>query len=152
MMEKVRDQNQIVRAPKLHLKGVACQRRVAVGHAELFRVFSCHCKHVGPIESCDSRFRILLSDQNAKQSVSGGDVQYPYLSITCYESCHLSCCWESHRRHLLREIDPDWVVVTDSSLIRQRRSSGTDNLRQIEERSDQAGVKEKTCGTAEVCR
>ena len=71
--------------------------------------------------------------------------------VACDQTGYFCRRRENHRRHLLREIYPDRVVATDGALTGQRGCSGSDNLSQVEKRSDETVVKEKSCGTAEIC-
>jgi hypothetical protein len=76
----------------------------------------------------------------------------PDFALAGDQLCNLQGGPDTPSGHVPGKLDPDRMIVTNCSLFRQGGSAGTDNLRQIEKRSEQTRMEEKMDRTAEAGR
>ena len=129
VVQKIRNQNDVVAGAKIHFKGAAGDGGIAIRDAGLAGVFFRHFQHIRPVQADHFRVRVLLGEGDSVQAMAGGDIEH-FDGLRTRE--HLRDQFGRHLhhgRHGPRELHPHGIFGFQSAVIAGQRSAVADNVR-----------------------
>ena len=154
MMEKIRQQYDIIGTTPSGVEGAARQQRMALGDAGASGILRGDGQHVRPIQRCDAGVGITLRDGDAEQAVARGDIQnaqrLPRISaeqVGQQASRHLH-----QRSHAPSEVHPNRIVVGNRPFLGNRGPAAAYRVAQTMKRLAQLVRQQEVQRLAEIGR